>query len=240
MTFAVISDIHSNLEALAETRNYIINREDIEETIILGDLVGYGANPNECIRLCRKISNNIILGNHDLAAVNPNTRLFFNIFAARAAEWTENVLELEYVSYLKNLPLTLNRSRYLFVHSSPDNPEEWLYVSNYREAEVQFEAFKQDICFIGHSHIPVVFVENEQPLRGEGKHYLSRDKRYIINVGSIGQPRDRNPKLSFAIFNENEWSVEYVRLDYNVKKSAGKILKAGLPSPLAERLFFGH
>jgi len=239
MSFAILADIHSNLEALTEAYKYIKKREDIEEIIIVGDIVGYGANPNECIKVCKNISNCIVAGNHDHAAVNPDERLFFNIHAARAAKWTENVLDEEYVQFLKNLPLTLSKGRFLFVHSSPHNPDEWSYIINNWDARFQFGAFNQNICFIGHSHLPAVFAENSLPDKVDNKFFFSKDEKYIVNVGSIGQPRDRNPKLSFCIFDENEWSLENIRLDYDIKKAAGKILKAKLPSGLAERLYNG-
>ncbi len=239
MSFALISDIHSNLEALTEAYKYIKKRKDIEEIIILGDIVGYGANPNECIKVCKRISKYIVAGNHDRAAVNPSVRLIFNVSAAKAAKWTENVLKDEYVHFLKNLPLTLNKNRFLFVHSSPHNPEEWSYLWNNWEAKFQFQAFDRNICFIGHSHIPAIFSENNSPQKKNDKFFFSKNEKYIVNIGSIGQPRDRNPKLSFVIFNENELSVEYIRLNYNIKKAADKILKANLPPMLADRLYYG-
>ena len=240
MSFAIISDIHSNLEALSQTYKYIRKRKDVEDIVILGDLVGYGANPNECIRFCKKISKNIIVGNHDYGAVYPEERLFFNIYAAKAAKWTEDNLEEENCNYLKNLPLTISKNRFLFVHSSPHNPEEWSYILNTWDANFQFGVFDQNICFIGHSHVPAIFAEKNFPENENKKFFFSKDEKYIVNVGSIGQPRDRNPNLSFAIFDENEWSLEYIRLDYNIKRAADKILNAELPSFLAERLYHGH
>lgn len=240
MSFAIISDIHSNLEALTTAYAYIKRRKEIEEIIINGDIVGYGANPNECIRFCRKISKDIVLGNHDKAVFDPKLRDFFNMYAARAAKWTEEVMEDDYLSFLKNLPLTISKKRFLFVHSTPHNPEEWSYIFTSWDAKFQFNSFDQNICFIGHSHVPAIFAEKGFIDNRDGKYFLSKEEKYIINIGSIGQPRDRNPKLSFAIFNEDEWSVEYARIDYNIKKTAGKILKAGLPSSLADRLYVGY
>ena len=240
MSFAIISDIHSNLEALASAYRYIKKRKDIKEIIILGDIVGYGANPNECIKFCRSISKNIVVGNHDRAAIDSNERIYFNVCAADAADWTEKNLMEENFAYLNNLPLKISKGRFLFVHSSPHNPEEWSYILNTWEAKFQFSAFDQNICFIGHSHIPVIFSEKILPENKNEKHFFSQNSKYIINVGSIGQPRDRNPRLSFVIFNEDEWSVEYVRLEYDIKRAAGKIVNAGLPSFLAERLFNGY
>ncbi|MFC1557753.1 metallophosphoesterase family protein [candidate division KSB1 bacterium] len=240
MAFAVISDIHSNLEALNRALEFIEKKDDIGDVIILGDIVGYGANPNECITLCKEVSNTVILGNHDKAAYDKETRSSFNINAVRSAEWTEENLEDEHIIFLKNLPLTIKRERFLFVHSSPHNPGGWLYISGMFDAQFQLNVFEQSICFIGHTHIPKIFTEGEIPEIKNERYYLSQEEKYIINVGSIGQPRDRNPDLSFAIFNEIEWSVEYVRLDYNIKKAADKIIDAGLPQFLSERLYTGY
>jgi diadenosine tetraphosphatase ApaH/serine/threonine PP2A family protein phosphatase len=181
-----------------------------------------------------------VIGNHDRAAIDPNERINFNVYAADAANWTEKNLMEESVAFLNNLPFTVSKNRFMFVHSSPHNPEEWAYILSTWDAKFQFSAFDQNICFIGHSHIPVIFSEKILPENKNEKYFFSQDGKYIINVGSIGQPRDRNPRLSFAIFNEDEWSIEYVRIDYDIKKAAGKILKAGLPSLLAERLFYGY
>ena len=240
MAFAVISDIHSNLEALSRALEFIKTRDDVEDVFILGDMVGYGANPNECIVLCREVSDTIVLGNHDKAAFDKETRSFFNINAVSSAEWTKENLEDNNIMFLKNLPLTINRERFLFVHSSPRNPGGWQYISGIYEAQFQFNVFEQSICFIGHTHIPKIFAGGRVPEKKNGKHYLYREEKYIINVGSIGQPRDRNPGLSFVIFNGDEWSAEFVRLDYDIKKAADKIIEAGLPRFLAERLYTGY
>ena len=238
MAFAVISDIHSNLEALNVALEFIKTRDDIDDVVVLGDIVGYGANPNECITICKEVSDTIVLGNHDKAAFDKETRLSFNVNAVRSAEWTEENLEDNNIMFLKNLPLTIKRERFLFVHSSPHNPGGWLYISGMYDA--QFRVFEQSVCFIGHTHIPKIYAEGKVPEKKNGKYYLSQEEKYVINVGSIGQPRDRNPALSFVIFNEDEWSAEYVRLDYDIEKAASKIIEAGLPQFLAERLYTGH
>jgi putative phosphoesterase len=220
MRIAIISDIHSNLEALKRAQ-VEIEREKVDEVVCLGDIVGYGANPNECVDIVKSLTAHVLLGNHD------------NPFARIAAEWTADTLTEDNKDYLAALPFTVERNGILFVHASPLKPEEWNYVLTPSDAAENFDAMPTDVCFIGHSHVPEVFGEDPWTRN------IVRGEKFIVNVGSIGQPRDGNPKLSFGIFDTELWGYRNVRLDYDIELAAFKIKKAGLPKNLADRLFVG-
>lgn len=232
MRVAIISDIHGNLEAL-ETAFGIIAEKNVDEIICLGDIVGYGANPNECIELVIDHTSHIILGNHDEAAVNLAAAEYFNPYAHIAAEWTHKQLSESNKKILGNLPYLIERHGMLFVHASPFQPEWWYYILTPANAQKNFSFFKHDLCFVGHSHVPVIYSENDWSKQ------VTREKRYIINVGSVGQPRDHNPKLSFGMFDTETWLYENIRAAYDISKAANKIYDAGLPTVLGERLFEG-
>ena len=232
MRIAIISDIHSNLEALNRALKEI-EREKVDEIVCLGDIVGYGANPNECVDIVKKTTQFVLLGNHDDAAIDLSKTEFFNPFARIAAQWTGQTLTDENRQYISGLPLTLERNALFYVHASPVDPGEWNYILTSSDTAENFEAMSANVGFIGHTHVPEVFCEDlwtREIVRGE---------KFIVNVGSIGQPRDGNPQLSFGIFDTELWSYRNLRFEYDVELAAFKIKKAGLPKNLAERLFVG-
>jgi len=232
MRLAIISDIHSNLQALTKALEVIQERQ-VDEILCLGDIVGYGANPNECVELTKKHCSTILLGNHDLAALDPSAAEQFTAIARIAALWTGEQLQPDHKSFLGTLPYVARRDGAMLVHSSPYEPEEWHYIFTALDARAMFNSFSESLCFVGHSHVPGVYAE--QP----GHRHVNRDGRFIVNVGSVGQPRDGNPKLSFGIFDVENWEYENVRALYDVKSASAEILKAGLPNALGERLFAG-
>ena len=232
MRFAIISDIHSNLEALTKAFE-LVDQEPVNEVVCLGDVVGYGANPNECVDLVRSRCRTVLRGNHDAAAVNPANAESFTKNARIAAEWTRQQLSDENKKFLEGLPYTSSRDGILFVHSSPYQPESWFYVLSEEDLEVAFQNFSEQICFIGHSHFPGIFSE-EGPAKA-----VNRGTRFLVNVGSIGQPRDGNPKLSFGIFDTEKWNYRNIRSEYAIQAAAEKILRAGLPRALSDRLAMG-
>ena len=234
MRIAIISDIHSNLEALTKAFE-IIDTKNVDEIVCLGDIVGYGANPNECVELIKKRVKYVVIGNHDYAvAVDPNELLYFSAHARESDLWTRDVLTKENLDFLKSLPFTISFKDLLFVHSSPAQPREWEYIFTEVQAKVQFPYFKEKICFIGHSHLPGVFPET-----GSYNGKLDRNTRYIINVGSVGQPRDGDWRLCFGIFDTNTWTYEEIRAEYDVEKASNKIIQNGLPKVLAKRIVVG-
>ncbi len=229
---AIISDIHSNLEAL--TRAFeLIDEESIKDIVCLGDVVGYGANPNECVNIVRSRCRIVLRGNHDAAAVDFANAESFTKNARIAAEWTGRELSDANRAFLAGLPYSHRMDGALFVHSSPFQPELWHYVVSEEDLEAAFESFTEQICFIGHSHFPGIF-SSEGPTKT-----ISRAQRYVVNVGSIGQPRDGNFRLSFGVFDTERWTYDNVRSEYPLQAAAEKILRAGLPRALADRLTLG-
>lgn len=237
MRYAIISDIHSNLEALQTALDYLSSAK-IDKYINLGDVVGYGADPKDCLKIAAELSETIICGNHDKAVFTPKLLSWFNPLAREAVEWTCGQLSEDEIGKLKDFPMKRIEDDFTLVHGSPNSPEEFKYLTMMREAGPAFHSFDNWICFVGHTHIPQVFIDKEN-ITGylePGKFSLRRDERYIINCGSIGQPRDMDKRLSFGIFDDKENVLEIVRLEYDAKKAGEKIKKAGLPEYFADRL----
>jgi diadenosine tetraphosphatase ApaH/serine/threonine PP2A family protein phosphatase len=232
MRFAIISDIHSNLEALNKALA-IIDSRSIDSIVCLGDIVGYGANPNECVEIVAKRCSTILLGNHDAAALDQSVAKSFTTYARLSAEWTSENLLPAHKDFLKSLPLTELKEGAFLVHASPFEPSEWYYIISLADARNAFGYFAEQICFVGHSHLPGVFGEMSM------RQQVQRGERFIANVGSVGQPRDGNPNLSFGIFDTERWTYENVRASYDIKTASEKIVSAGLPQALADRLWSG-
>ncbi len=232
MRIAVISDIHSNLEALTKAIE-IIDQQCVDEIICLGDIVGYGANPNECIELVRQRCSAVIKGNHEDAVENISLTEYFTDDARGAVFWTRKHLTEKNFDYLRTLPLVHKTGDLLFVHASPCNPTEWHYILNNSDASAAFRCFSESLCFIGHTHMPMIFSTIG---RVPG---ITKEERYLINVGSIGQPRDRNTQLSFGVFDAYTWTYENIRAPYDVEATVQKISNTDLPARLGQRLLMG-
>ncbi len=239
MKYAIISDVHSNLEAL-ECAFAEIQKRKVDQIVCLGDVVGYGTNPSECLKSVRESSKEIIMGNHDQAIEDIELRNYFNDWAREAIEWTAGVLSAEEKKQIRNfLPLMIDQKRNItWAHGSPNEPEEFHYLFRETDVKPSFKILETDFCFFGHTHIPSLFARKTHEARylTAGFYRLAKGERYLINPGSVGQPRDRDPRLSFALFDSDDLTLEVVRLDYDNKKAAEKIRKAGLPAYLADRL----
>ena len=232
MRIAVISDIHGNLEAL-EAVERSIRAERAERVICLGDVVGYGASPNECVDRVRAIAQIVLLGNHDAAAVDASIAQHFTPLAKASAGWTAAALSPDRKTYLTTLSYFHTEGEALFVHATPLSPASWMYLMDDADARDAFPHFTQRICFIGHTHRPIIYGE-----AGPAEVIDSR-RRYIVNVGSVGQPRDGSPDASYGIFDTMDGSYRNIRISYDVEVAAKKIREVGLPFQLAERLYFG-
>lgn len=238
--FAVFSDVHANLPALhaffedVETQN-------CERLFCCGDLVGYGAHPAECVELVQAQDIPTVVGNHDFVCTRNENLDYFNDVAREAVLWTRRALGPSHVAYLKSLPYVLTEGDFTFVHASPRDPEKWNYILTRGEALDNFNCFDNWICFIGHSHQPFVVEQRDSEIHcpDPSEIELRRDRRYLINVGSIGQPRDRNPQLCYVIVDLKEMRLTFRRVPYPVFEAQRAILDAGLPDELAERLSLG-
>jgi predicted phosphodiesterase len=232
MRIAIISDIHSNLEALTKALE-IIDKISVNEIICLGDIIGYGANPNECVELVHQHCKIVIKGNHEDAINNLELVEHFTDNARKAIAWTRNQLTKENVNYLQGLPLSIKKENLMFVHATPCDPKSWDYILDKNTAVRSFQCFSESLCFIGHTHTPEIFSAYGRTAA------ISKEERYLINIGSIGQPRDRNPNLSFGLLDTELWKYENIRAPYDVETAVLKILRADLPPRLGHRLLTG-
>jgi diadenosine tetraphosphatase ApaH/serine/threonine PP2A family protein phosphatase len=243
--YAIFSDVHGNLEALDAVLAHA-QRQQVEFHICLGDVIGYGADPNECVNRVRSLPRAVCLkGNHDAAAVDTQERAFFHEVALEGIHFSETQLSAENTAFLRALPYVYrDHARFMAVHASPFRPEEWEYVLDQVGAERAFEAMSPHrAAFIGHSHAPVVFVDDGSVQRFPAHEALALELdryRYVMNVGSVGQPRDGNPDAAYAVLDDASESVRLYRVRYDREKAAEKILRAGLPPVLAERLLIGY
>ena len=243
MRTAIISDIHGNLEALSAVL-YDIESLNIDEIICLGDIIGYGPNPNECISLVNSKSPVILLGNHDAAVLDPLSTQNFNINAKIAIEWTSKHLSDQSLDFLKNLPMSKVEDNKTFVHATPYEPRMWYYISSVEEALFNFQFFDTTFCFVGHTHIPVTISldkNNKINVSQDGLLDFSKDTEahYLINVGSVGQPRDRNPRSSYGILDTDSSIFSLRRVEYDIEKCQAKMKKQKLPEFLISRLTDG-
>ncbi len=241
MRYAILGDIHGNLEALEAALN-VLRPAGIDVYLQVGDIVGYGADPGPCIQKMREIGALVVSGNHDWAVVGKLDTSYFNPFAREAVEWTRSILEPADRLYLEQLPLVLEINDELeVVHATRDQPELFDYIQTYYDAHRSFEALSTNVCFMGHSHIPISFIKGEAVTHTLSTSFqVPKDARALINVGSVGQPRDDNPKTAFAVYDSRTREYALHRVAYDAKRTAEKIRRAGLPDILGERLLFGR
>ncbi len=236
----IFSDIHGNLQALHKVLEQLDSR-DVDFVVCCGDVVGYGGNPNECIEVLRERQIPTIAGNHDHAALSIIDITYFNEVAKRAITWTRTQLTPENETFLRELPMSIEVADMLFVHSSPRSPESWNYVITMGDARQGFQYFEQRVCFIGHSHTPFIVENSNNNLACPDTPSISlkQDCRYLVNVGSVGQPRDRNPDACYAIYDREAAKIEICRVEYDLASAQDEIRTQGLPVELAERLAYG-
>lgn len=244
MRYLWLADIHANLEALTAVLDDAHLHGDIDEMWCLGDIVGYGPNPNECIEVISRYGALCVAGNHDLAAIGKLSTSFFNPEAALAIGWTAATLKAEHRSYLLALPLGLEREEFTLVHGSPREPalEYIISVGSAREA---VSYLKTRFAVVGHTHLPLIFREQE----GGGVACVSAtpevvqvvgEHRAIFNPGAAGQPRDGDPRASYAIYDSEAQTVRFFRVPYDVSTTQLKMVRCNLPLSLVTRLEQGR
>jgi predicted phosphodiesterase len=243
MRYLILSDIHANLAAFEAV---LADVGYFDKIWCLGDMVGYGPQPNECIeRLC-EFPHICIAGNHDWAALNKLSDSDFNPDAQAACRWTREQLSPENLEYLANLPMTLIEEGFTLVHGSPRQPI-WEYIIYPSIAKSNFAYFDTQVCFVGHTHAPVIFRYEHLNSGGaclpiplpQGNPLSLGEERMIINPGSVGQPRDGDPQASYAILDTDEATLEYHRIPYPVEITQRKMMEEGLPLRLIARLGYG-
>ena len=244
MRFGILSDIHGNLCAL---ETVIASAGHLDGWICLGDIVGYGPRPNECVSLVRKIAKVALIGNHDLAAIGRMDISWFNPFARAAARWTQTALTTESREYLESLPETWSDAEWdvICAHGSLTDPPRD-YVVNRLQARVNFRLMDRQVLFVGHSHLSHCFTLelssgacDEDSFHGTSSVSLYPEYHYIINCGSVGQPRDGDPRAAYGVLDLDRRTVDVIRVDYAIETVQNQMFEAGLPNILAERLEAG-
>lgn len=242
MRIAILSDIHSNLEAL-EAVCHEMDRLGVDSVYFAGDVVGYGPDPNLCTRWVLENADAAVAGNHDFAAVGMMDSDSFNTNAKDAIQWNASQLEDELVDYLVSLPMMETRNGVTLVHASPRLPDQWEYIFTLWDAEENFAHFEGTFCFVGHSHQPVmVCMDSEGSVAViPGDKLISEEGcRYLINVGSVGQPRDGNPDACFGLLDTELSEFSLVRARYEISVTQEKMFREGLPQALSDRLSEGR
>lgn len=239
MKFAIIADIHGNMEA------FQVVLEDIKEQkcthyACLGDVVGYNANPKECLDIVREMGMPCVKGNHDEYCSSEEVMEGFNPAAAAAVEWTRKQLSEDDRQWLRDLKYQRMVTNFTIVHATLDGPQRWGYVFDKLAAAASFTYQMTNVCFFGHTHVPVAFMRDSMVRGGTySKFKVEAGKKYFVNVGAVGQPRDNNPKAAYVVYDTIDGTIELRRLDYDIGAAQKKIRAAGLPDRLAERLAYG-
>jgi len=245
MRIGILGDIHSNLEAL-EAVVERVRGIGVDHWVQVGDIVGYGAQPRECIRLVRELNCTICLGNHDAAVVGLLSTEYFNPYACQAVEWTRSRLHTEELDFLRQLPLVVVREHYTVVHGTLHMPDEFGYVMSVVEAKDSLRKQVTPVCFVGHSHVPGIYMqETADPesiqvvFSPEVTAQTAHCAKVLMNVGSVGQPRDEDPRAAYAIYDTDTREASIQRVTYDVASAQRKIINADLPEVLANRLALG-
>jgi predicted phosphodiesterase len=239
MKYAIIADIHANLEAL-EVVLEDIKAQECTHVACLGDVVGYGADPKECLDIVRGMNVPCVKGNHDEMCSVDSNKEGFNPHAAEAILWTRRQLNEEDRKWLRELPYIRVVDSFTLVHATLDAPQRWGYVFDNLAAAASFTYQNTNVCFFGHTHVQVAFFRDSKVRGGTYSKFKGEPGlKCIVNVGSVGQPRDGCPKAKYVVYDLDEGTIELRRLDYDIPRTQRKILDAGLPPRLAERLAFG-
>lgn len=243
MKLGILGDIHSNLSAL-RTVLAALEKEGVTRILSVGDVVGYGAAPTECVALLRELGVDVVKGNHDSATVGEIDLLYFNHYAREAVRWTQTVVTDRDTRWLAALPYILDLDTCSVAHGTYHRPELFDYIQSPTDADPSLDAMVRPVCFVGHTHHPVTLLRpKDDPLRtfycGDTEIDLSESSRALVNVGSVGQPRDEDPRAAYAVFDTEIDRVWVKRVAYDIEREAHRIRSAGLPGVLADRLFLG-
>lgn len=239
MKFAIFGDIHANLEAFDAV---LMDAADqgVTHHVCIGDVVGYNANPAECVHKLREMGCPVVKGNHDEEASADTEIVGLNPLAHTALEWTRRALGPEEKQWLRSLRLVRQVKDFTIVHSTLDTPGGWRYVMNKFDAMDSFAYQFTPVCFFGHTHTPRVYIKGATvTIEPADVVRVEPAKKYFINVGSVGQPRDGDWRSSYAVYDHDNQTISIRRVEYDLAKAQKKIRAAGLPEPLAERLALG-
>ena len=238
---AILGDIHANLDAL-ETVLADCREQGVDEYLCTGDVVGYNACPHECLEIVRSLGCPVMMGNHDYYVSSEQNLDDFNPAAAFVVEWTRQQLSAEEIDWLRALPFTKTLKGLTLVHATMDNPEAFGYVFDNLQADANFIMQKTPVCFHGHTHCPMIYEKSMAGVyRIDPQDFkLQMGRKYFINVGSVGQPRDGDPRATYVIYDSVAKTIVFRRLEYDVAAAQARIRAAGLPERLAVRLAYGE
>jgi predicted phosphodiesterase len=241
MRYAILSDIHSNLDAL-EAVMTDIGAQNINQILCAGDIVGYGAAPEQCLDVIRTLKITTVAGNHDQAVSGALDPMYFREEGKKAIVWTQVQISKDNLQFLKQLDLSYKNDDLILVHGSLEEPDRFFYLFDITNAMATFEMMDRKVCFVGHTHIPQIFVKQDHRAYLAEKLDIPVEKgcKYIVNVGSVGQPRDQLPLASYCIYDKDEKTVQIRRVPYDINAAQMKILEANLPEMLARRLAIGQ
>ncbi len=242
MRYAFFSDVHANLEAL-QAVILDFRKEKIERIFFLGDAVGYGPNPNECVELIDEIAELKLMGNHDYAALGLMDTYYFNHYAVESIDWTKHSLSEKTIEIMSDFELTAEVDDIFLAHSSPKEPDRWHYILDMDDVRENFNFFKSKICLVGHTHRPFIVALNEDGncvISHKQEEKVYPDKKYLINIGSVGQPRDGDPRSAYLIYDDEENIVRSKRVSYDLSNTQKLMAEHGLPEYLIERLAVGR
>ncbi len=234
--YAILGDIHSNWEALSAVLEDA-QRHDVDSYVCVGDVVGYNANPAECLEKIRELCLVVVRGNHDHYVAHDECLEDFHPLAANVIDWTRRQLSNEQLQYLKNLRLSAMVDGFTIVHSTLDMPEKWGYVIDAMDADANFNYQTSSVCFHGHTHVPVVFERQGRVVRSSFTSFQTTlGRKCFVNTGSVGQPRDGDPRAAYVIYDPAARRIDLRRVEYDIEATQKKIIEAGLPERLARRL----
>ncbi|HEY6206874.1 MAG TPA: metallophosphoesterase family protein [Chthoniobacterales bacterium] len=240
LRYGIFSDIHSNLEALDAVLHDAVEQK-CTHYVCLGDIVGYNADPHECVERVRAMDCPVVKGNHDEQASLIESSRDFNELAESAIRWTRDHLSEEDKTWLRDLRLQRQVRDFTIVHATLDTPAQWAYVFNNLDAAASFTYQHTTVCFFGHTHVPMAFIRDDGVRRIKiDQLHIESGKKYFINAGSVGQPRDADWRAAYCVFDIENDVVELRRVRYQLDAAQNKILNAGLPPLLAERLALGR
>jgi predicted phosphodiesterase len=239
MKYAIFGDIHANLEALQAVLADA-EQQGCTNYVCTGDIVGYASDPNECLKIIREMDCPVVKGNHDEESTLSTSLDGLNPLAKQAMEWTRAQLNEDERDFLNNMKLVRQVADFTIVHATLDTPGSWTYVTNKFDAMASFSYQFTQLCFYGHTHTPRIYVKGDsvEPLE-EIEVNLEMGRKYFINVGSTGQPRDGDWRASYAVYDSVNQNMTIRRIDYDIQKAQDKIIEAGLPEMLAHRLTLG-
>ncbi len=241
MKYGVFSDIHGNLQALEAVLD-ALKKEKVDFYLCGGDVVGYGANPQECIDRILRFDIPCIAGNHDWAVIDKTDIAYFNPVAKAAIFWTKSKMQPQGVKFLNELEIIFKHQELMMVHGLLPFPERFDYLTEVHQAQEMFAYMDGKICFVGHTHVPQIFIQEDEKITESysAEIEISNGKKYIINVGSVGQPRDGVPLAAYCVYDSKLQTAAIKRIPYEIQEAQERILQAGLPVFLAQRLALGR